>query len=181
MRKWRERDVAVNKVLAICVWPTRTKLETHTGQPFTFPAISLFSSQFIPIDQRFLTGGRQAISRGVRALTCSTTWKVFELERVPSKGYDSAILRHYMSFSLVPAEVEAGVKFLEIFQTEFEPAYKHSWAQLSQHAKPLPSMPSLPSMPACQHASIPSPACQGKSLKNNIRAVLAFENNMVHI
>jgi len=30
------------------------------------------------------------------------------------------ILRHYMLFGLVPAEVEIGVKFLEILQANFE-------------------------------------------------------------
>jgi len=32
------------------------------------------------------------------------------------------IWRRYMLFGLVPAEMEVGVKFLEIFQGEFEPA-----------------------------------------------------------
>jgi len=32
------------------------------------------------------------------------------------------ILRRYMLFGLVPAEIEVGVKFLENFQAEFEPA-----------------------------------------------------------
>ena len=32
------------------------------------------------------------------------------------------ILRRYMLFGLVPAQMEVGVKFLAIFQAEFEPA-----------------------------------------------------------
>jgi len=51
------------------------------------------------------------------------------------------ILRCYIMFGLVPAEMEVGVKFLEILQTEFEPEYKHSRGALgglfSQHAKSL--------------------------------------------
>ena len=49
------------------------------------------------------------------------------------------ILRRYMLFGLVPADMEVGVKFLEILQAEFEPAYKHLGAQigrvLNRHAK----------------------------------------------
>jgi len=40
------------------------------------------------------------------------------------------ILRRYVSFSLVPAEMEVGVKYLEILQAEFESACKYSGAQL---------------------------------------------------
>jgi len=40
------------------------------------------------------------------------------------------ILRRYMLFGLVPAEMEVGVKFLEILQAEFESANKHSGPQL---------------------------------------------------
>ena len=36
------------------------------------------------------------------------------------------LLRRYMLFCLVPAEMEARVKFLEFLQAEREPAYKHS-------------------------------------------------------
>jgi len=50
-------------------------------------------------------------------------------------------LRHYMLFGVVPAEMEVGVKYLEILQAEFESACKHSEAQLgglfSRHAKSL--------------------------------------------
>jgi len=46
----------------------------------------------LALKQWFLTGGRQEISRGARALTCSSTWKVFERERVYSKCYASANL-----------------------------------------------------------------------------------------
>ena len=68
------------------------------------------------------------------------------------------ILRRYMLFGLVPAEMEIRVKFLEILQVEFELACKYSGAQLgrvfSRHANPF---------------------------NNNICAVLAFENSIVHI
>jgi len=51
------------------------------------------------------------------------------------------ILRHYMLFGLVLAEMEVEVKYLEILQTEFECACKHSGAQpgglFSRHAKTL--------------------------------------------
>jgi len=51
------------------------------------------------------------------------------------------ILHCCMLFGLVLAEMEVGVKFLEILQAEFEPACKHSGAQLgvllSRHAKSL--------------------------------------------
>ena len=40
--------------------------------------------------QGFLIGGRKEISRGARALTCSTIWNIFERECVPSKRYASA-------------------------------------------------------------------------------------------
>jgi len=55
--------------------------------------------------------------------------------------------------------MEVGVKFLAILQANIETAYKHSGVQLglfSWHAVPSP-------------------------FDNNIRAVLAFENSMVHI
>jgi len=49
------------------------------------------------------------------------------------------MLRRYMLFSLVPAEMKAWVKYLEILHTEFESACKHSGAQLGglfiRHAK----------------------------------------------
>ena len=51
------------------------------------------------------------------------------------------ILRCYVLFGLVPAEMEVGVKYLEILQAEFESACRHSGAQLgrlfSRHAKSL--------------------------------------------
>ena len=51
------------------------------------------------------------------------------------------ISRRYVLFGLVPAEMEVGVKYLEILQAEFESACKHSGAQLggliSRHAKSL--------------------------------------------
>jgi len=51
------------------------------------------------------------------------------------------ILRRYVLFVLVPAEMEVGVMYLEILQAEFESACKHSGAQLgglfSLHAKSL--------------------------------------------
>jgi len=54
------------------------------------------------------------------------------------------ILRRYVLFALVPAEMEVGVKYLEILQAEFESACKHSGAQLgglfSGHAKSLTSV-----------------------------------------
>ena len=41
------------------------------------------------------------------------------------------ILRRYMLlFGLVTAEMEVGVKYLEIFQAEFESAWKYSGAQV---------------------------------------------------
>jgi len=40
------------------------------------------------------------------------------------------ILRRYMLFGLVLAEMEVGVKCLEISQAEFESVFKHPWAQL---------------------------------------------------
>jgi len=50
------------------------------------------------------------------------------------------ILRRYMLFCFFSVEVEVGVKLLKMLQAEFEPAYKHSGAQLgglfSLHAKP---------------------------------------------
>jgi len=101
-------------------------------------------------------GARPQIFRGTRALTCSTTWKVFERECLPSKHYASANLRRYMLFGLVPAEIEAGVKFLEIFQAEFELA-----SQGRNYGDCLVSMP------------IP--------FSSNICALLAFENSLVHI
>jgi len=62
----------------------------------------------------------------------------------------------YVATGLVPAEVEVGVVFLEIFQDEFEPA--------SQGHKQGDCLDGLPS-----HFS------------NNVRALLAFENSMMHI
>jgi len=70
------------------------------------------------------------------------------------------ILCRYMSFGLVLAEMEVGVKFLAILQANIETAYKHSGVQLgglfSRHAMPSP-------------------------FDNNICAILAFEKSMVHI
>ena len=49
------------------------------------------------------------------------------------------ILRRYILLGLLPADIDVGVKFLEILQAEFEPAYKHLGAQigrvLNRHAK----------------------------------------------
>jgi len=53
------------------------------------------------------------------------------------------IIRRYVLFGLIPAEMEVGVKYLEILQAEFESACKHSWVQaqlgvvFSRHAKSL--------------------------------------------
>ena len=51
------------------------------------------------------------------------------------------ILRRYVLFGLIPAEMEVWVKYLEILQAEFKSACKHSGAQLgglfSRHAKSL--------------------------------------------
>jgi len=51
------------------------------------------------------------------------------------------ILRRYVLFGLVPAEMEVGVKCLEILQAEVESACKYSGAQLgelfSRHTKSL--------------------------------------------
>jgi len=58
------------------------------------------------------------------------------------------ILRRYMLFGLVPAEMEVGVKYLEILQAAFESVCKHSGEQL---------------------VSMPSPFI------NNICALVAFE------
>jgi len=56
-----------------------------------------------------------------------------------SKVTPVLILRCYMLFGLVPAEMEVGVKYLEILQAEFESACKQAGAQLaglfSRHAK----------------------------------------------
>ena len=53
-----------------------------------------------------------------------------------------SILRRYMLFGLALAQMEVGVKFLAIVQTNIETAYKHSGAQLgglfSRHAVPSP-------------------------------------------
>jgi len=48
-------------------------------------------------------GGHEEISSGARALPCSTTWKVFEREYVPSKRYASAKFTplHVVWFSFV--------------------------------------------------------------------------------
>jgi len=62
-----------------------------------------------------------------------------------------------MLSGLVPAEMEVGVKCLEILQAEFEPA-SNTGAQLG----------------VCL-VSIPSP------FSSNICVVLAFENSMVHM
>ena len=48
----------------------------------------------------------------------------------PFKTLPVLILRRYMLFGLVPAEMEFGVKYIEILQDEFESACKHSGAQL---------------------------------------------------
>jgi len=61
---------------------------------------------------RVLWRGVKKFPGGVRALTCFTTWKVFEREYVPSKHYPSD---NY----LVQSEMKARVTFLEILQGEF--------------------------------------------------------------
>ena len=43
-------------------------------------------------------------------------------------------------FGLVPAEMEVGVKYLEIFQAEFESACKHSGEQLGDCLVGMPSL-----------------------------------------
>jgi len=51
------------------------------------------------------------------------------------------ILHRYVLFGLVTAEMEVGVKYLEILLAKFDSAWKHSGAQLgglfSRHAKSL--------------------------------------------
>jgi len=49
------------------------------------------------------------------------------------------ILRRYMLFGLVPAEMEVRIKYLEISQAEFESARKHSGAQLGGCLVGMPS------------------------------------------
>jgi len=66
------------------------------------------------------------------------------------------VLRRYMLFGLVPAEMEVGVTFLEIFQAEFEP--------LSQGRNLGDFL-----------VGMLSPVC------NISRALLSFENTMVRI
>jgi len=66
------------------------------------------------------------------------------------------ILRPYMLFGLVLTEMEVGIRFLEIMQTEFEPA-----SQGHNQGDCLLDMPSL--------------------FNNNICVVLEFENSSVHI
>jgi len=67
------------------------------------------------LHQWFLTGVVNKFPGGA-TLACSTTWKVFERECVPSKRYTSANLRRCTLFGLVPAEMEVGVKFFEILR-----------------------------------------------------------------
>jgi len=80
-------------------------------------------------------------NRGVRAITYPTTWKVFNGNVSLPNVIPALILRRYMLFGLVPTEMDVGNKFLEILQTDFEFACKHSEAQLrglfSRYAKCL--------------------------------------------
>ena len=103
-------------------------------------------------------GRRQINPRVARALACSTRWKFFQRECVPSKHYAIAnfTLLHVICFS----SGRDGVKFLATLQANVETAYKHSEAQLRG---------------LFSRYAVPSP------FDNNICAVLAFENTMVHI
>jgi len=94
------------------------------------------------IEQWFLTGGeRQEISRGRELLHALQHTKILNGNVSLSNITPVLILRRYMLFGLVSAEVEVGVKYLEILQPEFESACKHSGAQLgglfSRHTKSL--------------------------------------------
>jgi len=63
-----------------------------------------------------------------------------------------------MLYGLVLAEMEVRVQFLEMLQANIKPEYKHSGAQLGDCLVGMPN-----------------------PFNNNICAVLAFENTMVHI
>jgi len=64
------------------------------------------------LHQWFLTGG--GTSRGARAFTCSTTCKVLNGNAYLPNITPVLILRRYMSFGLLPAEIEVRVNFLDI-------------------------------------------------------------------
>jgi len=92
-----------------------------------------------------LNRGRQEISRG-REPVHALQHRTFLNGNVSLSNVTTVlILRRYMLFALVPAEMEVGVKYLEILLAEFESACKHSGAQLgrlfSGHAKSLTSVP----------------------------------------
>jgi len=87
-------------------------------------------------------GGRQEISTGAREPLHALQHRKFLNGHVSLLNVTPVLLlRRYVLFGLVPAEMEVGVKYLEILQAEFESAYKHSGAQLGglfgRHTKSL--------------------------------------------
>jgi len=98
------------------------------------------------LKQWFLTGGRappqggvKKFPRGREPLHALQHGKALNGNVSLPNATPMLILRRYMLFGLFPADMEVGVKFFEILQAEFEPAYKHLGAQLGRvfgrHAK----------------------------------------------
>jgi len=122
----------------VLVWPCIQNVPGKNGE---------LSPSGYSLHQWFLTGGArppggcQEISRGRKTLH-ATQHRIFLNGDVSLSNVTTVLLlRRYMLFGLVPAEMEVGVKYLEILLAEFEFTCKHSGAQLgglfSRHAKPL--------------------------------------------
>jgi len=80
----------------------------------------------VKLVQWFLTAGFKKFP-GERKLLHALHYRKFLNENVSLPNVmPLLILRRYMLFCLLPAEMEVRVKFLEILQAEYEPAYKHS-------------------------------------------------------
>ena len=106
-----------------------------------------------------LNRGASRDSQGARALHALQHRKILNRNVSLPNVAPVLILRSYIISCLVPAEVEVGVKFLEILLAEFELACKHPGSRLGE----------------LFIVGMPSP------FDNNICAVLEFENSMVHI
>jgi len=72
------------------------------------------------LGQWFLTGGGRALSGGREPLHALQQRKFLNGNVSLSNVTPVLILRRYMLFGLVPAEMEAGVKYLEILQANIQ-------------------------------------------------------------
>jgi len=95
--------------------------------------------QWFLTEGRALQGGVKKFPRGREPLHALQHGKALKGNVSLPSATPVMILRRYILLGLLPADIDVGVKFLEILQAGFELAYKHLGAQrrrvFSRHAK----------------------------------------------